>query len=164
MNFLGLGALCWRFTLLSALWWAWLGHDCASWIVGAPAIAVSTAVSLSLLPPLSIRISPVELVSVAPKMVWRALIGGIDVARRVLSPSISIEPSMLRYPLLSLPGNTARWCFLHCVSLLPGTLSVSLEGDEAIVHVLANQDRAHRELAKLESDIASIFHHPSRHA
>ena len=157
MKFYWIRAFLFRTGLLAGLWWTLLGDEPSAWIVGGPTVALATLVSLWLLPPFTLKLSLVNLGLVLPKMLGRALAGGIDVAWRILTPSMKVDPSMLQYSLHSLPGNTARWCFLHSVSLLPGTLSASLDGDNAIIHVLSNEDLAQRELAKLEADISRVF-------
>ena len=157
MKFYWVRAFLFRAGLLAATWWILLGHEPTAWLVGGPTVGLAALVSVWLLPPLTLKLSLVNLGLVLPKMLWRALAGGTDVAWRILMPSMRIAPTMLPYSLRSLQGDTARWCFLHSVSLLPGTLSTSLDGDDALIHVLANEDLALRELAKLEADISRVF-------
>lgn len=146
-----------RAALFAVLWWVWLGHDAVSWIVGAPTVVACTVVSALLMPPLTLRVSFLYLLWFLPKMLWRALAGGYDVAGRLLGPELRIAPLMIRYPVGALNHGSALWWFLHSVSLLPGTLSAALEDDEAIIHILDNEDAARRDLDRLQSDILRLF-------
>ncbi len=160
MNVAKLAAFITRAAVLAALWWAWLGGEHLSWILGGPAVFVGAFVSLEQLPPLRERLSMIHLIILFPKLALRALLGGSDVASRVLSPHLNVSPTLMIYPI-TLERSVARWFFLHCVSLLPGTLSASVEGDEAVIHVLADEERAIRELHSLETDIARVLKDPS---
>ena len=151
-----LRAFVWRFTCLLALWWIWLGHEPASWKVGVPAICVATVASLRLAPAMPFAFSILGALRVLPRLVIKAVAGGWDVACRVMGKRVRVEPSWVSFTC-ELRGSFPKWCSVHCVSLLPGTLSVSLAGAEALVHVLGDAEEACEGLVSLEEDLAKVF-------
>jgi multicomponent Na+:H+ antiporter subunit E len=88
-----------------------------------------------------------------------SLRGGIDVASRILAPRLRIDPALIEYrPALA--DGPARNFFVVCVSLLPGTLSVSQRGDLVEIHMLDRHASAEPELAALEQMIGGTFSSP----
>jgi len=65
-----------------------------------------------------------------------SLLGGVDVALRALRPNMPIEPCFVRY-VLNVPAGKPRTLLVTAISLMPGTLSVDLQGDELLVHLLS---------------------------
>ena len=76
--------------------------------------------------------------------------------RRALHPRMPIDPTLIEYRL-RLQGLLQRACMIDIISLLPGTLSATLEGDTLTVHVLNRHAGIENELSSLESVIAGIF-------
>lgn len=84
-----------------------------------------------------------------------SLRGGVDVAWRALHPHLPIEPRFERFALTVPPG-LPRTLMVSTVSLLPGTLSVRLDGDGALrVHALT--PAAFAALPELERRIRQLF-------
>ena len=155
-NFLFIRTLVFRATAFTVLWWALLGHQTESWIVGLPTIMAATLTSLALARSGHLTFSLAGALLVTPKLVYRALAGGVDVAKRVLTPSLPISPSLVRLEM-TLESSFGRWCYAHCVSLLPGTLAVDIDGREVIVHILADETQAMADLAQLHRDLTRVF-------
>jgi len=68
---------------------------------------------------------------------WDVLIGGLRVARDILSPKPDLHPILLRIPV-SLASPTKRFFLANLVSMTPGTVSVAEEdeGRTLVVHSL----------------------------
>lgn len=65
---------------------------------------------------------------------WAALISAnLDVARRVLSPSLPIRPALVEVRT-ELQSSLGRLMLANSITLTPGTLSVDLRGDHILVH------------------------------
>ena len=79
----------------------------------------------------------------------------LDVAQRALGPQLAISPRLLRYRL-RLPDRLPRVALLNIMSLLPGTLSAALEGDDLLVHVLDGEGDTLAELQALEQQVARL--------
>lgn len=66
------------------------------------------------------------------QIIW----ANVDVARRVLSPSLRISPRMLRVRAMQ-RTELGRVIYANSITLTPGTVSVELEGTEILVHALS---------------------------
>ncbi len=80
-------------------------------------------------------------------LTWRALIywpwlmleivkANIDVAKRILIPSIGISPTMLRVKT-SQRSDLGKVIYANSITLTPGTISVDVANDEILVHALS---------------------------
>lgn len=150
-----LTALCLRATLLSGLWWL-LSEGDGGWYIGAPLVAVVSLVSLWLTPPAVNRLRVLHLPGFAAWFIMQSLRAGWDVARRTLSPGLPLAPAILDIEL-KLPPGAPRWWLMITVSLLPGTLSVRLDGDRLELHCLDHTQPVERELRSTEARIAALF-------
>ena len=62
------------------------------------------------------------------------------ITRLVLSPQINVEPCLVKFRT-HLKTETARVALANSITLTPGTITVSVEGDNLLVHAL-NRDIA----------------------
>lgn len=131
-------------------------HDFESWAVGAPAVLIGANLGAafprgrteggSLL-------GWVRFLGYFCRASWQ---GGWDVARRVLTPSLPVFPTLVEYRL-RLSSGPARWFFVHVINLLPGTVSVHLRDDMLAVHVIQQERDHQKELSRVEKLVASAF-------
>lgn len=145
-----------RLAIFSLLWFALVGSDNASWIVGAPAVVLSTALSLMLAssPPVNIRLA--GLVRFIPFFLQQSFHGGIDVMHRTLSFRQLLDPGMVSYTTL-LPEGPARIFFVNTISLLPGTLSADLQGKQITIHTLDQGRPVWANIQRLEYHVAALL-------
>jgi multicomponent Na+:H+ antiporter subunit E len=143
-----------RVVLLAFLWFALAGEHPASWTVGAPAVAAAALISLWMAR--GQRVNALALAGFLPRFLWQSITAAFDVARRTLMPSLDIHPGTVRHRL-ALPAGLPRVSYMNILSLLPGTLSASLEGDDLCVHVLDTRRDHARDLSRLEQRLARIF-------
>lgn len=68
-------------------------------------------------------------------LAWQIVVSGIQVAKVILSPSLPISPSMVRFKV-DLPSAHAKMILGNSITLTPGTLTVDIEGDEFLVHAI----------------------------
>jgi multicomponent Na+:H+ antiporter subunit E len=144
------------------LLWQILAQN-AGWTFGVEAVfaVILTSMFFGMLLPAHYNFS--GLILFACYFLVEALRGGVDVAWRTLSPKLPIAPVWLNYSL-TLPEGSPRVLFLNCVSLLPGTLSVALKDNVALVHSLNASASAETELARLEYWVMRVFAAPGRGA
>jgi len=143
--------------LLLALVWAALAAPRAdAWLAGALAVATGVLLHTALGGRQGIRLSALGAARFLPYFVVNAIWGGVDVARRSLSPSLPIDPGFLTYDL-RLPEGAPRLFFANCLSLLPGTFTARLVGPTLTVHLLESDAAATRRLAALERRVADLF-------
>lgn len=149
-------AILTRIVLFAALWWIIVQGRTDAWLIGLPAIALATMASISLSGDALPRLSIIGLIRFIFLFLSESISGGIDVARRTLSPKLKIQPGFSRYkPTLDEPR--ARVLFFNCISLLPGTLSTRIDGDYLEIHQLDMHQDPVIQLQRVELAIARMF-------
>ena len=103
--------------------------------MGALATVVATRVSLRLLPPAAGCLRFGSLLLLLPHFLWQSVRGGVDVARRALTPRLPLQSGFVSCPLGFGPG-LARNTFATITSLLPGTVSCDEEDGLLVYHCL----------------------------
>lgn len=146
-------------TVFAALWWALTGGAAGSWVVGAPVVAAATAASRGLWPRDTGWWSPWGAVRFAAFFLRESVRGGVDVARRAFDPAMPLQPALLTLRS-RLPPGPAQILLVDVMSLLPGTLSVDLDGQTVLLHVLDERAPIEAELRQLETRIAAMFRVP----
>lgn len=68
-------------------------------------------------------------------LAWQILISGFQIARVILTPSLPIQPSMIRFKV-DLPNAHAKMILGNSITLTPGTLTVDIHEDEFMVHAI----------------------------
>lgn len=152
------GAIPRRLVLFSVAWLVIAGTDPASWIIGLPTVIAATWASLRLGQPGGSTPRPVAALAFVPYFLFQSLLGAFDVAWRVMRPRMRIAPGPRTYGL-RLVSPSARVLLLNTLSLLPGTLSADLRGDQLSVHALDAHDGAamDAEFDRLERRIGALF-------
>lgn len=141
---------------LVAVWVLLSGGDPESWIIGVPAVAAGSWSAHRLRRERRTAISFLGLARFAPLFLWGSLRGGVDVARRILAPTMSVRPGFRCYRT-SLFEPSARVFFATCVNLLPGTLTAKIEGDQLRIHQLDITADTDAELRRFERAVARVF-------
>ena len=147
----------WRTGLFLLLWWILSDGDTTSWWIGIPTVLLATTVSIKLVPPVIIAWSGI--IRFIPFFLLHSLLGGIDVARRVFQPKMSIAPDLFEFPM-RLPPGLPQVLMANTVGLLPGTLSVEIEHNVLTVHALDKSTDILAELEAVERSVARIFGKP----
>lgn len=143
--------------VIAALFWLVLvGTEPTSWIIGLPCVLACAAFGLTAPLPGQLRLSLTGWLRLIPFFLWHSLVGGWDVARRVLSPSLPVRPGYTDFDMKIAPG-AARTFFVQFIGLLPGTLAASLEGDVLRVHILNPEADHERSLRRAERRVAAAF-------
>lgn len=142
------------------LLWAILAEN-NGWVFASEVIIAAVLASMFFATLLPTRYSISGLLLFACYFIVEALRGGLDVAWRAFHPRLPIAPGWLDYTL-TIPQGTPQVLFLNSVSLLPGTLSVTLKGNVVVVHSLVTSATARAELARLEYWVMRVFVAPRR--
>jgi len=138
--------------ILAMLWYGLAGTE--GWGFAVIAISAIALLSHRMRSPSPYRLSPLGLLDFARFFVLRSLHGGIDVSCRALAPSLPIH-TQLQDHQFSIPAGPGRTVFIASLSLMPGTLSVSLKGDTLLVHSIAGS--VDEDLKELEAMSARLF-------
>ena len=146
-----------RALALALVWYALTDGAASSWAIGAPVVLAAAAASLALAPEPVPRLRLLPLLAFLPFFVAQSVRGGADVAARALRPGVvPLEPGFTTFSVTPL-GAAERVVFALLVSLLPGTLSARLEGDQLRVHVLDQRLPIERSLALLAHRLTPVF-------
>jgi multicomponent Na+:H+ antiporter subunit E len=149
-------AVLWRSALFALLWWALTDGRADSWGVGTVSILAAVILSLRLLPPVPTYVSRIGLLRFVIFFVDQSLRGGIQVAWFALRPRLALRPGIHEI-LLRMPEGMGRVLLTNTLSLLPGTLSVGLEGNRLCLHVLDEQAQAEAEVRRAEIRVAHML-------
>jgi multicomponent Na+:H+ antiporter subunit E len=93
--------------------------------------------------------------------IWELIKSNIDVARRVLTPSLPINPGIVKFKT-KLPTDYSKMVLANSITLTPGTLSIDIIDDTFYVHWIdvktTNPEEAYVEIAeKFEKILLKIF-------
>lgn len=145
-----------RLLILSVIWWALTLGDARGWPMAVGIVLLVTAVSMRLFPPSAYHLRLVALIRFFGFFLFRSVVAGVDVARRLLSPSLQVDPAEISV-VVRLPAGGPRALLANVLSLMPGTLSVTLDGDRILVHCLDRQMPVEADLRETEGRIAAVF-------
>ncbi|MDD3123725.1 MAG: Na+/H+ antiporter subunit E [Candidatus Izemoplasmatales bacterium] len=70
-----------------------------------------------------------------PVFIWKLILANFDVARRVLSPKIPLNPGIVRIKT-DLKGDFGKLTLANSITLTPGTLSIDIDEDYLYVHTV----------------------------
>lgn len=149
-------AIIGRMILLVLVWWALTEGDLSGIGFGLVIVIIATCISVYLFPPGTRRIRVVPFVLFVMFFLVRSVTAGIDVSRRLLSPSLPANPGYLTFDL-NLPEGGPRWLLANTLSLMPGTLSVELDGARLDLHCLDTRDPVEDDVRAVERKVASVF-------
>ena len=68
-----------------------------------------------------------------PVFIYKLIIANLDMAYRVLSPKLPINPKIIKVPT-DLEDNFSKLILANSITLTPGTLSLDVEEDGILVH------------------------------
>jgi multicomponent Na+:H+ antiporter subunit E len=142
--------------LLALLWGGLTGWRLDALVFGLPAVLAGAMVTLILPAAPLWRLS---LRGAAAFVLWFAVQsfrGAVDVAWRAFAPGLPLRPGFRSHPL-TLPQGAPRILFLNSITLLPGTLSADIKGDEVLIHMLDTRADLAADLAQLEIRIRALF-------
>lgn len=96
-----------------------------------------------------------------PIFIWQLILSNIDIARRVLSPKIPLNPGFVKIKT-DLKGDFAKLTLANSITLTPGTLSVDVKGEYIYVHTVDVKGKTPEEnrkfiSAKFEKVLGGIF-------
>ena len=144
-----------RAVVFAALWWV-LTDGGGGVLFAAVLVPLAVAASLALLPAGASGVSPWGLLRFVPFFLWASLRGGIDVARRTLDPRMPIAPALREFELRA-HGDRERVLVAAVLSLMPGSVSVAVEGARLRLHVLDHRLPIERTVRDVERRVAAVF-------
>ncbi len=70
-----------------------------------------------------------------PVFIWKLVLANLDIARRVLSPKIPLNPGIVKIKT-GLKGDFGKLTLANSITLTPGTLSIDVEDEYIYVHTV----------------------------
>lgn len=101
----------------------------------------------------------VDLVRLAAYVLWllsRIPPAALDVALSILVPSRSPRPGIVRFRT-GLHSPAARTLLANSITLVPGTMTLSVDGGDFVVHALSRRATASLASGEVQGRIARIF-------
>jgi multicomponent Na+:H+ antiporter subunit E len=140
-----------RFGIFAALWLTLDGAKPAGLVIGLPAAALATWISVRLLPPSRSRRRFVALLSLGWHFLWGSVVAGMDVAVRAFHPRLPLRTGFITCKC-GIPAGPQRDLFLGMGSLMPGSLPVAVNVDGRIVlHCLDTKQPLAEQMAEHEA-------------
>jgi multicomponent Na+:H+ antiporter subunit E len=119
--------------------------------VGIVAVMISTWLSIRLSPDAELRMRPFAAARLASHVLIQSATAGVDVARRVFDPRLSLRLGFVVFPL-RLPSGFAREAFCALSSLQPGALPAGTDAnDTLVVHCLDTEQPVAANMAAEQS-------------
>lgn len=88
-----------------------------------------------------------------PVFVWQLIIANLDIAFRVLSINIPLNPGFVKIET-ELEGDFSKLLLANSITLTPGTLSVDVDGKDLYVHTVDVKGKSKEENKK---QISGLF-------
>lgn len=114
-------------------------------------ILLATLTSLYVLPRGYWSLRPMGCLRFLPYFLWHSLLGGWDVAKRALSPAMPLAPAVITFQTDT--NEAQRVLLAWAISLLPGTASIAIEGQQLTIHVLDKHLEVETSLRVLEAKV-----------
>lgn len=128
--------------VLFALWLLLSSHY-VPLLIGLGALSVLLVVTIALRMDVvdreghPIHLSPKALLY-WPWLAWEIVKSNVDVARRILSPTLPISPTVIRLKA-SQKSELGKVIYANSITLTPGTVSIDIDGDKIEVHALTRE-------------------------
>jgi multicomponent Na+:H+ antiporter subunit E len=146
-----------RLLLFLVLWLVLSGGTAHGPVLAVLAVLAATAFSLSLWSPGALRLRLLGFLPLALYFLGASVQGGVDIARRALSPSMPLEPALLQFES-KLSSEAGVVLLVWMISLMPGTASVGLEhGRHLTVHVIDRARYGEESLRQLEHKVSRFI-------
>ncbi len=145
-----------RFAAFAVLWFVLAEGELRYWGLILIAVTSATLASLILVPSSGLSMSPIGWIRFIPFFLGQSVLGGADVALRAITPTPRLDPGYVEYRF-RLDAPPARVFVANTMSLMPGTLSVLLEGDQLQMHVLDTAMPAADRAREVEEHVARMF-------
>lgn len=145
-----------RALALFLAWWAFTEGDNSGLLPGLIITALVTFASVRLFPLSHYHIHPVAAVRFALHFLLRSAAAGIDVAGRLLTPRLDVNPGYRTFTT-TLPEHGPRWLLANTLSLMPGTLTAGLKGNRLRLHCLDTGMVTEADFRRTEARVAAML-------
>lgn len=145
-----------RIAAMALLWFVLAEGELRYWGLILIAITAGAFASLILVPSSGLGWSLSGWLRFIPFFIGQSVLGGVDVALRAIAPTPRLTPGYVEVEF-RLREEPARVFVANAMSLMPGTLSVSLHGDCLRMHVLDTGTPNLERAREVEAHTARMF-------
>jgi multicomponent Na+:H+ antiporter subunit E len=145
-----------RAAALYFIWWVLIEGDPTGLVFGAAIVVPVSILSCRFYPPSGYRLHLPGTLAFARYFIVRSAVAGVDVARRLLAPTVKVNPGYLTVSTC-LPAGSPRWLLANTLSLMPGTLSVQVQDNSLELHCLDLDLPVAADVRATEQQVAGIF-------
>jgi multicomponent Na+:H+ antiporter subunit E len=145
-----------RIVTLGMLWFVLSEGEFRYWGLILIAVLGGAFASLILVPSSGLGWSIVGWGRFIPFFIGQSVMGGVDVALRAVAPTPRLDAGYVEFEF-RLSHEPARVFVANVMSLMPGTLSVLIEGDRLRMHVLDTTMPAVERAREVEGHAARMF-------
>jgi multicomponent Na+:H+ antiporter subunit E len=145
-----------RILAFGLLWFVLSEGEFRYWGLILIAVLSGTFASLVLVPSSGLGWSIVGWARFIPFFIGQSVMGGIDVALRAIALTPRLDPGYVECGF-RVEEEAARVFVANVMSLMPGTLSVLIEGDRLRMHVLDTTMPAVERAREIEQHAARMF-------
>jgi multicomponent Na+:H+ antiporter subunit E len=85
----------------------------------------------------------------------QAIRSNLDVSRRIWTPGRTISPTVVRVKS-SQKSALGKVIYANSITLTPGTVTLSIEGDEILVHALTREDAETLQLGEMDRRVTEL--------
>jgi multicomponent Na+:H+ antiporter subunit E len=154
------GTIVIRVGIVSLLWFVLAEGEFRYWGLVLLAVLGSAGASLLLIPASDLGFSLTGWGRFIPYFLWQSILGGVDVALRSIAIPVRLDPGYVEFDF-RVNQEPARVFVANTMSLMPGTLSVSLSGDRLRMHVLDRSMPNLQRAREVEDHVMRIFRLPA---
>ena len=102
---------------------------------------------------------PIHLTPRLPRFIaWlgrQVIRSSLDVTRRIWLPGLAISPTLVRIKS-SQASALGKVIYANSITLTPGTVTLSIEGDELLVHALTRKDAAMLQQGEMDRRVTEL--------
>jgi len=91
-----------------------------------------------------------------PVFIYKLVIANLDMAYRVLSPKLPIDPGFVKVPT-SLKSDFGKLVLANSITLTPGTLSLDVQDDHVLVHCVNVSDDTEQMQQSISKEFENIL-------
>lgn len=153
---MSLAAVLSRALVLTAAWWVLAEGRVDSPGIAALTIVLAVATSMALSRQARYGLSWPAALAFAAFFLVESVKAGVQVARIALRPRLVLDPALVRVPL-TLPPGLPQVLLMNTLTLLPGTLSVRVDGASLCLHVLDRRQPVEASVRAAEARIARML-------
>ena len=102
-----------------------------------------------------IHLHPIRLVRYLGWLAVEIVKSNLDVARRILDPSLPIEPTLVRVPC-SQRTDIGRVIYANSITLTPGTVSIDLDDRFVTVHALTVEGAESLAAGEMDARVSAL--------